>query len=213
MPPNSPPPFPNNTNKGSPFFEDIPKAFYSTISAESLIEISAHDITGGLSKPLSNQLYTDPPAPRVLCSPDPFLRHQQLRIARSSTLFNRRFQKSGVLFCPLVTVGCVSICRSHLQPLLQPTVSPQQPELSLDRMVFACGFCTASIPLADVLSRIAHPENAQCTAELLELLASEHAVDCRGRNAAQQLYEEDAMFGISESSSLQNASASHLNRT
>ena len=200
MPPNSPRPSPN---QGSPFLEGF---------GEALAEISAHDITGGLSKPLSNQLYIDSPEPRLLLPPDPFLRHQQLRIARSS-LFNRCFQRSGILLGPLVTVGCVSICRSHLQPILQPTPSPQQLEFSLDNLVLACGFCNASIPVADVLSRIAHPENAQCTAELLELLASEHAVECRGRNAAEQLYEEDAMFGVSESSSHQNASVSHLNGT
>ena len=161
--------------------------------------------------PLSNQLYIDAPDYRLLRSTDPFLCLQQLRIARSSTLLDRRFQISGVLLGFLVTVGCVSICRSHIQPLLQPTASPQQPELSLDRLVLACGFCNASIPVADVLSRIAHPENAQCPAELLELLSSEHAVERRGRNAAEQFYEEDAIFGVSESSSHQNASVSHLN--
>ena len=220
MPPNSPPHSPDIINKAAAFSEepvqqnDISNRYFTNVG-EARAERSANDIAEDLcnDEPLFNQLYNDAPEHRLLHSPDALLRHQQLRIARSSTLLNHRFRLSGVLLGPLVTVGCVSICRSHLQQLLQPTASPQQPELSLDRLELKCGFCNASILVTDILSRIANPENAQCTAEFLKLLAKEHAIECRGRNAAEQLYAEDAQFGVSESSSNQNASVSNLNGT
>ena len=187
----------------------------SQIVGEARAEGSANDIAEDLcnDEPLSNQLYNDPPEHRLLHSPDALLRHQQLRIARSSTLLNRRFRLSGVLLAPLATFGRVWVHISSPPPRLKTTESPQHGELSLDRLELTCGFCSASILVTDVLSRIANPENAQCTAEFLKLLAKEHAIECRGRNAAEQLYAEDAPFGVSESFSNQDASVSNLNGT
>ena len=219
MTPNSPP-SPDIINKAAAFSKepvqqnDISNRYFTNVG-EARAESSANDIAEDLcnDEPLSNQLYNDAPEHRLLHSLDALLRHQQLRIARSSTLLNRSFQISGVLLAPLATFGCVWVHISSPPPHLKTIESPQHGELSLDRLELTCGFCNASILVTDVLSRIANPQNAQCTAEFLKLLAKEHAIECRGRNAAEQLYGEDATFGVSESSSNQNASVSNLNGT
>ena len=220
MPPNSPSHSPDIINKAATFSKesvqqnDIPNCYFTNVG-EARVESSANGIDEDFcnAEPLSNQLYNDAPEHRLLRSPDAFMHHQQLRIARSSTLLNRRFRLSGVLLAPLATFGCVSVHISSPPPCLKRTESPQHGELSLDRLELKCGFCNASILVTDVLSRIANPENAQCTAEFLKLLAQEHAIECRGRNAAEQLYAEDAPFGVSESSPNQNTRVSNLNGT
>lgn len=174
--------------------------------------ISAVGIIGDLSiDPFTNQLYIDAPEPRLL--PYSVHTHQQLRIAQNSILLNRHLPTSGLLLTPLATFGGVSVHIRPLPPLLQTVASPQHGELSLDRLVFVCGFCNASFPVADVLSRTDRPENAECTAEFLKVFAREHAVECRGRSAVEQLQEDAAMFGVSESSSHQSVNVSPLKST
>ena len=126
------------------------------------------------------------------------LLHVPIRLAQfSHILMHPSLVHSDALLTPLTTFGCVSLssnCGDRGNSEGRTTQSQQR--AVLDGIVLECAFCNASISLASIFARANN--NAKLTVELLETLATEHAVGCRGRKGLDLMHADDAQLGVSE---------------
>ena len=152
----------------------------------------------------SEQLHLDrPPAPQV--KPRDHLEtmrllHVPIRLAHFDPILKHpNLQHSDALLTPLATFSCVSASRSGNKCHIDDRTTQSPRRAILDDIVLECAFCNTSISLANFFARANN--NAKLTMELLETLATEHAVWCTGRNGVDLMNADDAQFGVSEGES------------
>ena len=127
--------------------------------------------------------------------------HQSIRVAKLDHLIGQPiFAHSDALITPLATFGGFSVQRCTRIIVHSGRIAHTQSRNALDAVTLQCAFCSAFIPLAEVLSRFRLSGSPKCTLELLATLSTEHKTECRGLKGAERLKEDDVQFGVSERS-------------